>query len=186
MRAPPRTRPACTPVDAGALALGYFQMVSIKVLERSPSSRCACALNGLRPIASSVGVLILVSYFVINFQELVAYRTHSRQEDEELQKLVPLSLELLRLLLCLIMAIVLVIGVNKADRIQRGAPRIVGDLVVAGQLDPLILRRDVASLCLLNRGYQYYKKCFEELLHLVSVSNLHQRPLAGNTIRAYY
>lgn len=59
------------------------------------------------------------------------------------------------------------------DRVQRRAIRIVGDDVLAGQLDHLALRRDIASLCVFYRIY--HGECSEELFDLIPAAQFHYR-----------
>lgn len=59
------------------------------------------------------------------------------------------------------------------DRIQRRATRIVDDQVLSDRLDPLSLRRDVASLCILYRIY--HGECSEELFGLIPAATFRHR-----------
>ncbi|GBP72906.1 hypothetical protein EVAR_63467_1 [Eumeta japonica] len=71
--------------------------------------------------------------------------------------------------------------INPASRrIQWRASRIDNDPVVFGPLEPLALRRDVTSLCML---YSIYHREFcDGLFNPISVSEFRHRSLAGNTI----
>ncbi|RVE41561.1 hypothetical protein evm_013795 [Chilo suppressalis] len=59
------------------------------------------------------------------------------------------------------------------DRIQRRAARIVDDQDLSDQLDPLALRRDVASLCVFYRIY--HGECSEELFGLIPAAAFRHR-----------
>lgn len=58
------------------------------------------------------------------------------------------------------------------DRIQRRATRIVDNPDISKRLDPLALRRDVASLCILYRIYN--GECSEELFGLIPATTFRQ------------
>ncbi|GBP65412.1 hypothetical protein EVAR_103294_1 [Eumeta japonica] len=53
------------------------------------------------------------------------------------------------------------------------ATRIVDNPVITGQLDPLDLRRDVASLCVLYRVN--YEECSKELFNVIPAADFHHR-----------
>ncbi|XP_038221266.1 uncharacterized protein LOC119839131 [Zerene cesonia] len=59
------------------------------------------------------------------------------------------------------------------DRVQRRAVRIIDDPVIADSLDPLALRRDVASLCVFYRLYN--GDCSEELFDVIPAADFHNR-----------
>ncbi|XP_045499402.1 uncharacterized protein LOC123697028 [Colias croceus] len=59
------------------------------------------------------------------------------------------------------------------DRLQRRATRIVGKPELTDRLDPLALRRDVASLCVFYRLYN--GECSEELFGLIPAAKFHNR-----------
>lgn len=59
------------------------------------------------------------------------------------------------------------------DRIQRRASRIVDCRDITSRLDPLALRRDVASLCILYR--LYHGECSEELFGLIPAASFRHR-----------
>ncbi|RVE43066.1 hypothetical protein evm_012297 [Chilo suppressalis] len=59
------------------------------------------------------------------------------------------------------------------DRIQRRPARIVDDQDLSDQLDPLALRRDVASLCIFYRIY--HGECSEELFGLIPAAAFRHR-----------
>ena len=59
------------------------------------------------------------------------------------------------------------------DRIQRRATRIVDCQDISNRLDPLALRRDVASLCIFYR--LYYGECSEELFGLIPAASFRHR-----------
>ncbi|RVE47192.1 hypothetical protein evm_008160 [Chilo suppressalis] len=59
------------------------------------------------------------------------------------------------------------------DRIQRRAARIVDDQDLSDQLDPLALRRDVATLCIFYRIY--HGECSEELFGLIPAAAFRHR-----------
>ncbi|XP_045499440.1 uncharacterized protein LOC123697067 [Colias croceus] len=59
------------------------------------------------------------------------------------------------------------------DRLQRRASRIVDRPELTDRLDPLALRRDVASLCIFYRIYN--GECSDELFGLVPAAKFHNR-----------
>lgn len=58
------------------------------------------------------------------------------------------------------------------DRVQRRAVRIVGQESLTDRLDPLALRRDVASLCILYR--MFHGECSEELFELIPAAQFNR------------
>nr|XP_004924674.2 uncharacterized protein LOC101745997 [Bombyx mori] len=64
------------------------------------------------------------------------------------------------------------------DRIQRRASRIVDDPELADRLDPLALRRDLSSLCILYRIYN--GECSEELFNLIEAADFRNRSSRRN------
>lgn len=64
------------------------------------------------------------------------------------------------------------------DRIQRRATRIIDCQELSHRLDPLALRRDVASLCILYR--LYHGECSEELFGLIPPTDFRHRPSRQN------
>ncbi|GBP22351.1 hypothetical protein EVAR_11867_1 [Eumeta japonica] len=66
------------------------------------------------------------------------------------------------------------------DRVERRASRIIGDSVVSGQLDPLALRRDVSSPCMLYRVS--YDECSKKLFDLILVFDFHHSSGFRNAI----
>ena len=65
------------------------------------------------------------------------------------------------------------------DRIQRRAARIVNDQDLSDRLDPLALRRDVASLCIFYRIY--HGECSEELFGLIPAASFRHRTSRQNS-----
>ncbi|CAH2092460.1 unnamed protein product [Euphydryas editha] len=65
------------------------------------------------------------------------------------------------------------------DSIQRRAVRIVNDPILTDGLEPLSIRRDVGSLCVLYRLYN--GECSEELFDMVPSSRFYHRTLRRRT-----
>ncbi|XP_045492437.1 uncharacterized protein LOC123691896 [Colias croceus] len=59
------------------------------------------------------------------------------------------------------------------DRVQRRAVRMIGDPRLSDRLDPLALRRDIASLCVFYRIY--HGECSEELFEFIPAAEFHHR-----------
>ncbi|XP_045493438.1 uncharacterized protein LOC123692709 [Colias croceus] len=59
------------------------------------------------------------------------------------------------------------------DRVQRRAVRMIGDPRISDRLDPLALRRDIASLCVFYRIY--HGECSNELFELIPAAEFHHR-----------
>ncbi|XP_045500778.1 uncharacterized protein LOC123698240 [Colias croceus] len=141
------------------IPLSATASIGILGLEISSSVQFSCHLEGKAKLASQkLGVLCRAEQYFTSHHRLMLYKAQVRPHMEYCshiwagapqQHLLPF------------------------DRIQRRAVRLVNEPNLTDRLDTLVLRRDVASLCVFYRIYN--GECSEELFGTIPAAEFHHR-----------